>query len=53
MRIDYATSAAILIIVAAVTAFVRAVPYLLFSGKKELPETVRNCFPLPLSYLRS
>jgi branched-subunit amino acid transport protein AzlD len=41
MRIDYITSAAILIIVAAVTAFVRAIPYLLFSGKKELPEIVR------------
>lgn len=40
MTIDFSYSAAILIVVAAVTGLVRAIPYLLFGGKKELPGLV-------------
>ena len=41
MTVDFGYSAAIIIIVALVTGFVRAVPYLLFGRKKELPTTVQ------------
>lgn len=41
MTIDFDYSAAIIIIVASVTSFVRAIPYLLFGRKKELPTTVQ------------
>lgn len=41
MTIDFDYSAAIIIIVASVTGFVRAIPYLLFGRKKELPTTVQ------------
>lgn len=41
MTIDFGPSAATLIVVALVTALTRAIPYLMFGGKKELPATVR------------
>lgn len=41
MTVDFGYSAAIIIIVASVTGLVRAVPYLLFGRKKELPTTIR------------
>lgn len=40
MSIDFSYSAATIIVVASVTGFTRAIPYLLFGGKKELPTTV-------------
>lgn len=40
MTIDFGSSVATLIVVALVTALTRAIPYLLFGGKKELPATV-------------
>lgn len=40
MTIDSGSSIAILFVVASVTGFARAIPYLLFGGKKELPTTV-------------
>lgn len=40
MMINIGYSAATLIIVAAVTGLVRAVPFLLFGGRNELPKTI-------------
>ncbi|ABR49141.1 branched-chain amino acid transport [Alkaliphilus metalliredigens QYMF] len=40
MTIDFGSSAAVLIVVASITGLTRAVPYLLFGGKKELPRIV-------------
>lgn len=37
MTIDFGYSTAILIIVASVTGLTRALPYILFGGKKEIP----------------
>lgn len=41
MTIDFGYSAAAIAIVAVVTGLVRAVPYLLFGGKKEIPAAVQ------------
>lgn len=41
MTIDFGYSAAVIIVVAAVTGLVRALPYLLFGGKKEIPAAVQ------------
>lgn len=41
MTPDFAYSAAAIVITALVTGLVRAVPYLLFGRKKEIPETVK------------
>ena len=41
MTINFSYSVAIIIVVSLVTGLVRAMPYLLFGGKKDLPSTVR------------
>ena len=40
MIIDFSDAAATLIVVSLMTGLTRAIPYLLFGGKKEIPETV-------------
>lgn len=41
MTTNIGYSAAVILVVAVVTGLVRAVPYLLFGGKKEIPATVQ------------
>ncbi|MBC3803031.1 branched-chain amino acid transporter AzlD [Acetobacterium fimetarium] len=40
MIIDFSDAAVTLIVVSLMTGLTRAIPYLLFGGKKEIPETV-------------
>lgn len=40
MTTDFSNAAATLLVVALMTALTRAIPYLLFGGRKEIPETV-------------
>jgi branched-subunit amino acid transport protein AzlD len=41
MTPDFAYSAAAIVITALVTGLIRAVPYLLLGGRKEIPETIK------------
>lgn len=41
MTVNFMTSVLILIVVASTTALTRALPYLVFGGKKEVPEMIR------------
>ena len=40
MIIDFSDAAVTLIVVSLMTGLTRAIPYLLFGGKKEIPETI-------------